>query len=1010
MTASPENSEPLAESLQEQLAHLARRIRDTLGGSPPPLLAEIRQMFLDAHEEAEASALERTAAALRRLASLIELWECFGDAGDGAAEIGQFCALGVEQLGAPMVEQAETAAASILEESSRRWGEYLELLEPRPGDVEESPSALDDSPLEEEAEPAIDTAALLRLFTGSGIGEAEAADPSPTASPSTGFAGSAPQRPPQPSGKPAEPQGRESPCQRPGQPDPTVLLRPFRSLGNGDPPPSKSLPALTVPPLPSPSALDPEIRDAFLADASELFERIEPVVLGLGRAGNDAEALHQLGRCFHTLKGAAGSVGLGDLAQYVHGLEEYLEAAEAPATPDLIDLLLEAVGHLERLLDHLRKGGEEAPAAAKDAEPNQGPALAGGPTVYQPEPAAVGLEPKAAREPAAPAAAASSGAAEMIRISASRFDVLMDLVSELIARKRLWTAQAESMKSIATMLRSCRGRMLSSLDRLHEAGLGRPGGGLRLDPRHDLPGQLRRLQEQADDLAVLAETAQAATGPLADHGDALGHLTLQLWDELQAVRIVPIKGLFQRLVRVAHDAAKVEGRRVEVEMIGEETGVDRAVQDKAFEPLLHVVRNAVGHGIEPPEDRQRAGKPATGRITLEARREGNTLRISVADDGRGLNHEAIAAKARKLGLLEPGETPSLERLNHLIFHPGFSTRSSANEISGRGVGMDVVAREVGQLKGTIQLQTAAGQGTRLTIRLPARLALETAMIVRVGRQAFAVAVVQIEQVGSSEPEPGAAGAAKSGGVPGDRPTATVNFRDRSIPLVHAREMLGISHTPAPAWPKLLIVRAAGGLIALAVDSIEGTEDLVIKPLGALLAGHPLIAGTSQSASGEIISILNPSGMERWIADGLSPAPLGLGARPLQEHPCRGASVLVVDDSISVRRVVARQLRALGLEVDEVSDGLEALGRLRGGSYRLVVTDLEMPRLDGFALVAEMRRLGALADVPVIVASTKADPETQQRVLALGARAFLAKPVDPVALARAVGPLLSAATV
>ena len=205
-----------------------------------------------------------------------------------------------------------------------------------------------------------------------------------------------------------------------------------------------------------------------------------------------------------------------------------------------------------------------------------------------------------------------------------------------------------------------------------------------------------------------------------------------------------IRGLFQRLARVAHDAARVEGRQVDVVMVGEETGLDRAVQDKAFEPLLHVVRNAVGHGIEAPADRLASGKSAAGRITLEARREGNTLVVSVQDDGRGLDHEAIAAKARSLGLLLPDEKPSTERLNNLIFHSGFSTKGQANAISGRGVGMDVVAREVGLLKGTIELQTERGRGTRLTIRLPARLALETAMIVRVDGQAFALPVAQIE--------------------------------------------------------------------------------------------------------------------------------------------------------------------------------------------------------------------------------------------------------------------------
>jgi chemotaxis protein histidine kinase CheA/CheY-like chemotaxis protein len=560
------------------------------------------------------------------------------------------------------------------------------------------------------------------------------------------------------------------------------------------------------------------------------------------------------------------------------------------------------------------------------------------------------------------------------------------------------------MKSIATMVRSCRHRMVGILDRLHEAGLGRDRGSSPMDHRADVPGQLRRLGELSDDLSVLAETARSSGGPLADHAGSLGRLTIQLWDELQAIRVVAIRGLFQRLIRVAHDAARVEGRQVDVLMVGEDTGVDRAVQDKAFEPLLHVVRNAVGHGIEPPEDRIKVGKPAAGRITLEALREGSTLVIAVQDDGRGLNHAAIAAKARSLGLLSPGDKPSVERLNNLIFHPGFSTKEQASTISGRGVGMDVVAREVGLLKGTIDLQTEPGRGTRLTIRLPARLALETTMIVRIDGQAFAVPVAQIESAQPFETAAEGAGSDAKGG----QGSSFALVRDQRIPVVGAREILGIGGSDPPAWPKLLVVRTGGGPVGLVVDAIEGTEDLVIKPLSSLLAGHPVISGTSQSLSGEVISILNLSSLRRWVDEGTSSAhPVDAPAGDRERRP-PGSAVLVVDDSISVRKVVARQLRMLGMEVDEVSDGLEALGRLRSRSYGLVVTDLEMPRLDGFGLMAEMQRIAPLAAVPIIVASTRADRETRQRVTALGARAFIAKPVDPSALATAVGPLLERA--
>src|SRR5262249_50747004 len=191
-----------------------------------------------------------------------------------------------------------------------------------------------------------------------------------------------------------------------------------------------------------------------------------------------------------------------------------------------------------------------------------------------------------------------------IRIPAARFDELADLASELIMQARFWLSQAGSTKTFASSAQVCRNRLLGSLDRLHHLGLGREGRNrpAGFDPRADLPVQLRRLSEQANDLVVLTESAQAAAATMVDRSDALARLSLQLWDSFQSLRIVPIKGLFQRLARVVHEAARVEGRQVEIVLIGEETGVDRAVQDKAFEPLLHVVRNAVSHGIESPTD------------------------------------------------------------------------------------------------------------------------------------------------------------------------------------------------------------------------------------------------------------------------------------------------------------------------------------------------------------------------------------------------------------------------
>ena len=341
--------------------------------------------------------------------------------------------------------------------------------------------------------------------------------------------------------------------------------------------------------------------------------------------------------------------------------------------------------------------------------------------------------------------------------------------------------------------------------------------------------------------------------------------------------------------------------------------------------------------------------------------------IAVEDDGKGLDHDAIADKARRLGWLAPDATPGPEQLHAFIFQPGFSTRSQANAISGRGVGMDVVVAKVSKLRGTIDLTSQPGHGSRVTLRLPSQLALEPALIVRVAGQGLAVPASQIECVQPFEPGVPSSGCPSDergiSTAPSSSACPTVLVRDQAVPVVFACDTLGISRVTSPPWSMLVVVKTGSRNIGLVVDTIERAEDLVIKPLGALLAGHPLISGTSLSINGELISVLNPPGLERWLSLRNVSEKVPALARTQTQEPRRsvrgeGATVLVVDDSISVRRKMVRQLRGLGLDVHEVADGKEALSRLRSSSYGLVVTDLEMPQLDGFALLAEMKRSAA----------------------------------------------------
>ncbi len=747
-------------------------------------------------------------------------------------------------------------------------------------------------------------------------------------------------------------------------------------------------------------ALDEELRMAFLADAEDLSDRLGDLVATLDAQGATPDRLGDLCRCLHTLKGAAGSIGLMKLGEQVHRLEDTIQE-EAPKEGPLPDPLRDRIhGCLElvdsaigRLRDGPEAGGPEPTATSTDATDPSAPQSPSTAESDGPHPA-IGSDHEAQAEsttttqtlagPVRSAAPAATSSGEtLLRVPSVRVDRLMDLVGDLVLRRGTWAKQSVALQGFAAEARLSRNRLLADIDRLGDLNVG-----LAEPLRWQIEHLARRLSEQAGDLAALAETARAATGPVRDDGEALAQTTLQLWTELQSIRVVPVRGLFQRLTRAAQDAARVEGRRIAVITDGEQTGMDRSVQDKAYEPLLHLVRNAVGHGIEPPEQRRAAGKAEQGTIRIAARREGNTLTLEIRDDGRGLDRQRILEKARRVGLIGPDEQPSsVERIDQLIFEPGFSTRDAANAIAGRGVGMDVVSREVANLHGTIHLESEPGHGCRIAIRLPARVALEPAMVFGVGDHLVALPIAVLERIGLA-PEPDQ--------IP-PRVGQPITLSDGPAAYVPLEPLLGFPPTSPPAprsCPKLLLVRTANQRLAVAVERIVGPEELVIRPLDPLLAGHPALAGTSLSTEGAMILLLDPTGLARLAQRCLGPVP-----RPAQPTPdpiARPGRVLVVDDSVSARKVARRHLRGLGLEVDEAVDGLDALGRLRDddANYCLVLSDLEMPRMDGAELLSELDRLGILATTPVVVATTRTDEPTRRTVLSRGAHAILPKPIAP----------------
>jgi chemotaxis protein histidine kinase CheA/CheY-like chemotaxis protein len=961
---------------------LRRRLHgDGEPAGPPDDLGPARSELGDLGAEAVRLGRPDLERPLQRLALLTEIGECFAVEAPGqAAEILAVCDEGLARLASALGEgrPVADAAAWLERESTGRWGRYLAVLAPGDSEADEG------EPCED---PEIEVERLLQLLAGRAGAESSRPTPPrrpapvPRETPAREPISAAP--PPGPARSPAEADGPVDGVETaPSVPPPPVIPAPpatprgeteASELDDQDEPTS---PAVEEPEawgapasagwaseageyVPDPLT-DPDIRRALRADAEDLLERIGALAPQLEAPDRTGEVLAELGRCLHTLKGAAGTVGLTALVKRVHALEDRAESAmgrPGPLPPGLVDEVHGLLLEIEGILTQLGPAADSGSASDADAPWPGSPS--GSPFSGSPP---VGMSP--------PPDQSASEAEDLIRVPRAKLDEMMDLVADLFARNGPRAALAARMKDVASTARSCRHRLMASVDRLCDL-FGRraeegPGG---VGTHQGFIDLIRHLSEQADDLAILAEAARASADPLGDDALASSVLTGQLWDVLHEIRIVPIRPLFVRLARVARATARIEGKQVDVTISGEETGLDRLVQDRLFEPLLHVVRNAVGHGIEPPNERERSGKAPAGRIELEATHDGDVLVLIVRDDGRGLDYAAIAAKGRRLGLIGPGEAAGEDTLKALIFRPGFSTRDGADAVSGRGVGMDVVAREIARLHGRVELDSRPRAGTEAVVRIPARMAIQKGVVVRVDGQLFALPT---ESITAAPAAPG---------------------RDDGPTPLAARAALGLPPAPASSPSQVLHVAPGGRSFAVVVDAIQGPAELVIRPLPPLLAGHPVISGTSLSAAGELIFVLDPAGL------------VGRPAEIPAEQARRPDPVLLVDDSISVRRMAARHLQALGLEFEEASDGVEALQKLGERPYRLVLTDLDMPRMDGFGLLAEMGRLGLSPPPPVVVASARSDEATRRRVRTLGASAFVAKPVGVEDLAEAIGPLL-----
>jgi len=732
----------------------------------------------------------------------------------------------------------------------------------------------------------------------------------------------------------------------------------------------------------------------FLGELDEHVRSLNRDLLAVEKGADGAarsEAFGSMLRASHSLKGAARSVDVGPIEEATHLLEEvFVAGRDGRLVPDagLSSLLFAAVDAIEEVGGRLREQADlsDSPlvallprleAAAARLGPGHrplGPAAMPAP----PSPPTLFPAPTPIPAPTAEVSAESTAVSAFVRVTADKLDALLTHSGELLVARRRVGSRGDDLAAIREFVTRWRQEWRAAEKPL-TALLNRPGEG----GKAALPGRasatLRRAGESLGRLdRDLARLAQAMRVDGVQLDQAAGRLD----DEVRHVRMLPFAEACQGLERTARHVSREVGKEVELVIEGGEVEIDRSVLEALKDPLRHLVHNAVDHGIESPARRAEAGKPPRGRITVSASLRGSQVEVVVADDGLGLDLDRLRDHARRRGIDEPADPRELERI---IFLPGFSTAGRITNISGRGVGLDVVKDRLEQLHGTIDLASRPGQGLRFTLAVPLTLTTLRALMLSAGGQVFAFATTNVQKlmrvgVGDFRSVEGCRVLS-----PGSGPLLPLASLAGTLGLPASREPSGRGKVPA------VIVAAGERRMAFLIDDFLAEQEVTVKSLGARVRHARFFSGATIQPSGRIALVLNAASLIRSaLARTAGPWSSTSASRP--QPPAR-RRVLVVDDSATARGWARGVLESAGYEVATAIDGEDGWRSIQESSPELVVCDVDMPRMGGFALTETVRASARFARLPIILFTSRAAEPDRARGSEAGADAFLAKGTD-----------------
>ncbi len=769
--------------------------------------------------------------------------------------------------------------------------------------------------------------------------------------------------------------------------------------------------------------LDQELAQVFQTEAADVLDSSDLILRRLRDEPDNVELLNNLRREMHTLKGGsrmAGVMKVGDLAHAAESVLDALGKGVASVSTPVLDTLQRALDGLHQMLGDVVRGARPTPPPGLIEELH---GALGGVPVEQPEPVPtvapiaapqVTPTPAPARPAEMPAAAAP---ADSIRVSAGLLNTLVNQMGESsIFRARISQgvgAMSFSLNELEQTISRLR-RQVTNLSTQAEARIqsrqdqGAKAHQLEFDPLEldrftELQQVARSLMEIADDLGNVGNTLSEHSREVSTLLDLQGKVNKEIQQGLMHTGMVRFGSIIPRLRRVVRQAAQELGKRADLLVGGEESEVDRTVLENMVAPLEHMLRNSLAHGIETPEQRRAVGKSEIGTIMLSLRREGAELVLELGDDGSGLNFDAIRVKGEEKGLLLPDQPATQDELIALLLRPGFSTASSVTQISGRGVGMDVVNEAIRAMRGALLIQTEPGQGTRFIVRLPFSLSVTQALLARVGDHIFAIPLLSIELVTRLMEK------AFKAYLTGEQ--VQHQYSGRSYPIHNLGILTGSEQIlpfeeVADRRPPALLFRSAEASAALQVEAVLGNQEIIVKPVGPQFNGVPGISGATVLGDGRVVVVLELAALVRNVG---SQAQKQAESRALraarQETRPEKLTVMVIDDSITMRKVTARILERHNIRVVTAKDGLDAVAMLQTQVPDLAILDIEMPRMDGFEVLAHVRNQAALSHLPIIMVTSRGGDKHRGRAMKLGVNEYLTKPYQEEQLMQSIRKIL-----